>query len=266
MAKLKEIIPLIELIAPLNLAESWDNSGLQIGDPDQEISKIAVTLDPDYEIINQCSEKNIDLLISHHPFFFSGVKTLNFSTLQGKFIRHAIENKIAVYSAHTSLDSAKGGLNDFLFEKLNITPTEPIIPCGDENDSDGLGRMGITEKKVSARSLAEKLKKILNIRQVKIIGNMDAVSNSFGVCTGSGSGLIKAACEKGAEIYITGDVKYHEARDAAEMGMCVIDGGHYGTEFIVCELLKKTLEPLIKDKGFQIEVEELLNEDVFKIF
>lgn len=266
MAELKEIMSLIEEIAPLNLAESWDNPGLQIGDPEQEIKKIGVSLDADYEIVKKCSKNNVDLLLTHHPLFFSNIKSLNFSKSASKIIRHAIKNDISIYTAHTNLDSVYKGLNDFFLEKLGIDATAPIIPSKMGGENEGLGRIGILKEKVYAGELAQKIKKIFKLDFVRFVGDADVLSDKIGVCTGSGSSLIKKASSMGVKIFVTGDMKYHDAKDAADLGVCVIDAGHFGTEITVCELLNLRLNKIFNSKGLDIEVEELLSEDVFKIF
>jgi dinuclear metal center YbgI/SA1388 family protein len=266
MAELKEIMSLIEEIAPLNLAESWDNSGLQIGDPVQEIKKIGVSLDADYEIVKQCSKNNIDLLITHHPLFFSNIKSLDFTKPVPKIIRHVIKNDISIYTAHTNLDSADSGLNDFFLKKLGIDAVTPIIPSESGNETEGLGRIGVLKDKVYAGELAHSIKKIFNLDFIRFVGDADILADKIGVCTGSGAGLIKKASLMGAKVFVTGDMKYHDAKDAADLGICVIDAGHFGTEITVCELLKSRLEKIFHSKGLDIEVEELFSEDVFKIF
>jgi dinuclear metal center YbgI/SA1388 family protein len=265
MAALKEIISLIEEIAPLRLAESWDNSGLQIGDPEKEIKKIKIALDPDEDVISRASQNNTDLLITHHPLFFSDIKSLNFQSNFGRTVKKAVSSDLAVYSAHTSLDSANGGLNDFIAEKAGLVPLYPILPVSGGEAMEGLGRICENSDKLDGAGLIKKLKKILNIDYITAAGDINVYSDKIGVCTGSGASLINKARSMGAKIFITGDVKYHEAKDAADQGACIIDAGHYGTEIIVCELLKNRLDYKMKENGFEIEIEVFLNKEVFKI-
>jgi dinuclear metal center YbgI/SA1388 family protein len=121
-----DIIAIMELIAPSNLAESWDSVGLQVGDGCWNVDRIRIALDPLPEVMEQACHDDIDLLITHHPLLFRPLKNLNVSTPVGKIIRMALENKIAVFSAHTNLDSAKGGINDFLSEKLGLQNTKGL--------------------------------------------------------------------------------------------------------------------------------------------
>ncbi|MGM0418283.1 MAG: Nif3-like dinuclear metal center hexameric protein [Thermodesulfobacteriota bacterium] len=265
MAALKEIISLIEEIAPLRLAESWDNSGLQLGDPDKEIKKIKIALDPDEDAIQKASQDNTDLLITHHPLFFSDIKSLNYQNNFGKIVKTAVCSDLAVYSAHTSLDSASGGLNDFIAEKAGIVPLFPILPGDDGLAMEGPGRICENSEKLDGAGLINKLKKILNIDYITVAGDLNVYSDKIGVCTGSGASLISKSRSMGAEIFITGDVKYHEAKDAADQGMCIIDAGHYNTEIIACDLIKNRLDHKIKKSGLEIETEVFLNKEVFKI-
>lgn len=265
MPELKDIIELIENIAPLNLAESWDNSGLQIGNPHQQISKVGIALDPDLAILEKCVASGVDLLITHHPLFFSKLKSLNFTEFHGKFVETAIKNNISLYSAHTSLDSADGGLNDYIFKKLEIDSVETILPSASGKPMEGLGRIGRLQKEMSLIELGQMVKSLLSLDHVRVIGDENQKSDAIGCCTGSGASLIKDAFLKKASFFITGDMKYHEAKDALELGMGVIDAGHHGTEIIACELLKSRLAPLFEEKGFNVDVLEFLSEDVFKI-
>jgi dinuclear metal center YbgI/SA1388 family protein len=266
MGHLKEIIALMGEIAPPGLAESWDNCGLQIGDPEQEIKKIAIALDPDFDAIKYCVSNKFDLLITHHPLFFSGIKALDFSTVFGQLIKEAVKNDLAVYSAHTNLDSVRLGLNDFFFEKMGLKSGPSIIPSSADDMENGLGRISYLEKEAFCLDFASEVKNKLKIENLRISGCKDISSKIIGVCTGSGASLMTKAKELGAKIFVTGDVKYHEAQHASEIGVCLIDAGHYGTEKIVCELLKKKLDSLLKDKGFGIETEIFLTKDVFLNF
>jgi dinuclear metal center YbgI/SA1388 family protein len=121
-----DIIAMMECIAPSSLAETWDNVGLQVGDGCWNVERIRIALDPLPEVMEQACQDNIDLLITHHPLLFRPLKSLNVSTSVGKIIQKALENKTAVFSAHTNLDSAKGGINDFLAEKLGLQNTHVL--------------------------------------------------------------------------------------------------------------------------------------------
>lgn len=265
MTELKEVLVLVEDIAPLDFAESWDNSGLQIGDKNKKIGKITIALDPDLDTIDYCIKNKTDLLITHHPLFFSNLKSINYQDPKGLIIYKAISNDLCIYSAHTSLDSANGGLNDYFLEKIGFVPDTAISPLDKDDQLAGLGRISKNHDNLSGIEIANKIKKNLNIKNLRIVGDTDLVSPNIGVCTGSGASLMDKAFYMGAKVYITGDLKYHEAQNALEKGMCVIDAGHHGSEIIACELFKKRLDTMFEVNGISIKTDVYLSSDVFTV-
>ncbi len=162
MPKLKEIIRDIEEVFDPALAAPWDNTGLQLGDPDWEADKVMVALDPLPEIIREAAKKKTNLLVTHHPLFFNPVKSLDISRGEGLVAAVCIKNKIALYAAHTSFDSAPGGLNDFLAERLGIMNAGPLEPMDDNpgaGRSTGFGRIGNLKKPITAPALADRVKR-----------------------------------------------------------------------------------------------------------
>jgi dinuclear metal center YbgI/SA1388 family protein len=266
MGNLSEIIAAVEEIAPPDLAEPWDNSGLQLGDPSGEIQKITISLDPDWNSVVHAVSNGSNLLVTHHPLFFSKLKSIDFSTVFGRLIRKAVKNDLAIYSAHTSLDCARPGLNDFFLEKMGYESGQAIVPSSPQDRAKGLGRISCLEKEVFCLDFAAEVKKKLDIENIRISGRRDISSRVVGVCTGSGASLMGKAAGLGAGIFVTGDVKYHEAQQAEELGICLIDAGHYGTEKIACELLKDRIGASLAEKGLNPEIEVFYNKDVFLNF
>ncbi len=129
-AKVKDITNILEANYPLHLAEDWDNCGLQIGDPRQEVHTIGVALDASPDIIEQSRKARVDLLITHHPLIFSPLKSIDFSRLPGNLIKTMVESNIAIYSAHTNLDSAERGINQYLAEKFKLKEISPLAGAG----------------------------------------------------------------------------------------------------------------------------------------
>ena len=128
MPKLKEVIQQIEEMFPPTLAAQWDNTGLQLGDPESEVRKVMIALDPLPEVLREAAGKKINLLVTHHPLFFDPIKSLDLSKGNGLAVATCIKNKIALYAAHTSFDRASGGLNDFLAERLGLLDARPMEP------------------------------------------------------------------------------------------------------------------------------------------
>lgn len=231
--KLYDIISRLDSIVPENMQETWDNSGVQINCGNREIKKALVALEITFEVIEEAVREKADMIITHHPLIFTGIKSIDADEVKGRYIIDLINNGISVYSMHTNFDRAHGGNNDYIAQLLDLDGTAPLIVdgCGDE-----ITRAGICSQ-MSLAELAHKLACGLGIddRFISITGEPDTPVGKVGICSGAGSEYIEPAMMNGCDVFITGDVKYHEAVNAREMGMCVIDAGHFGTERIFPE-------------------------------
>lgn len=256
--KVKDIAKHIEKWCPTRLAEDWDNVGLQVGDPNQEVKRVLVALDAIEEVIDEAMEKKIDLIVTHHPLMFDPVKRVTTETPVGKNIHKLIQNNISVYSAHTNLDSAKGGINDVLVERLEL---KNAVSLEYTVEIEGIGRVGELEKKVSLNVFADKTRDVLNLKEVRVVGNLNKMVKKIAICSGSGMSLLDKAILAGADVFLTGDVKYHNANDALASGISLIDAGHYGTENIIVPILKEYLQKL---KGLEV-IETGIDGDPFKL-
>lgn len=235
--QIHEITDIIEQYAPLHLAASYDNVGLMLGDKTAEVNTILLSLDVDLDVAMEAKALGAQLIISHHPLIFHPIKNITADSPEGKCLLFLAENKIAVYAAHTNLDSTIGGLNDLAAQFLSLNETEPLK--AEENA--GIGRIGVLPYKFTLKEFAEEIKRIYRLPFIRFIGRPDALVSKVALCTGSGGDLIDVAKEKGADVYITGDIKYNVARDASAMKLNVIELGHYESEFIVVDLLEKII-------------------------
>lgn len=239
---LNEIIKVLEKKFPVTNKEEWDNVGLMIGRRQNEIKKIQLSLDVTMETIDNAIKNGVDLIISHHPMIFSGVKKINSDTIIGEKIIKAIENNIAVYSLHTNLDSTKDGLNDYVGKKLNLIDGK-IIDEINENES-GIGRVYSLDEKIKFSDFLERIKENFLTNNLRVAGkNLDELLiKKVAIVNGAGSSYWRKAKKMGADLLITGDVKYHEALDAMEEGFCIVDIGHYESEHFFGDIIKKELE------------------------
>ena len=272
MADVKDIIGLMEDIAPGNLAEEWDNSGLQIGDQSWPVKKVLVALDPSPSVIESACKKNADLLITHHPLIFKPLKNLILDTPLGKIIDLSVRHRLAIFSAHTNLDSVKGGLNDFFAEKIGLRNLSLLVsdtadPLHPGVSPHGIGRIGELETPISLASFSEKIKSEFGLSALKVSGLLDMTVHKVAVCTGSGSGLMKQFFATDADVYISGDLKFHDAKDAQMNHRGLIDVGHFASEAIMIDLITDRLNEQIKEKGLDICVEAFKEEeDPFQYF
>ncbi len=235
--RIYEITNAIEKYAPKELASSYDNVGLMLGDLDAEVSTVLLTLDVDLSVAVEAKAVGAELIISHHPLIFNPLKNITADTPEGQCLLFLIENHISVYSAHTNLDAALGGLNDLAAQFLSLSNTIPL----EENGDAGIGRIGTLPVPMKLSVLANEIKRVYQVPSLRFVGDGDRIVSKVALCTGSGGDLVLLAKEKGADAYITGDIKYNVARDAAANGIGLIELGHYESEYIAVDLLEKII-------------------------
>lgn len=356
--KCQTIINIIEQIAPKNLAEDWDNVGLQIGDPAGEINAVLVTLDVNPQVVEEAVAKGAGLIISHHPLIFKAMKNIRADLPLGRMVTDIIKNGIAVYCAHTNLDSAGGGVNQVLAEILELAdimvlnpdkaeklyklvvfipeghteqvskamtsagagwignysdctflvegigtfkalegsrpfigqigkvektrevrletiirenqvnkvvkamlkahPYEEVAydlyPLANKTGELGLGRIGTLKTAIKLRHFIDMVKELLQVPYVRFNGEPEDEVKKIAVCGGSGANLMHKAVFAGADVLLTGDVKYHEAQEAAAMGLRLVDAGHYATENPVVERIADLLKQVSADAGLSVPV------------
>ena len=359
MPVVKDIIALMEHIAPQRIAEEWDNSGLQCGSRNWPVKNIIVSLDPTPLVVEAACDKKADLLITHHPLIFHPLKNVVLDTPVGKILDMSIRRKLAIFSAHTNLDSVAGGLNDIFAEKIGLTnlrllsknkgveayklvvyvpvdsyqkvldaifetdagiiddytcctfrqhgkgtfkpgaSAKPFIGKRNEiTDADevkietriqkkylnkivahirqnhpyesmaydiyplytmerqnGIGRIGELKSPINLGLFLNRLKAKLQLKTIKVSGCLDLQVKKVAVCTGSGSGLLKHFFASDADVYISGDLRYHDAKDSEIQSRGLIDVGHFASEELMIDLIKERLEILIEENGFDIKVE-----------
>lgn len=249
----KEIVDYMNQIAPEYLAQSWDNVGLLVGDSYSIIEKVLVALDCIDLVIDEAIKIGAKLIITHHPMIFKPIKKINADTLNGRIYK-LIKNNISLYSAHTNFDTAFGGTNDILADKLGILDTKVLDITFEDSKQYGLGRIGKLKEETTFLEYAKKVKQILNLPSMNIVGDINKKIKTVALCTGSGSEFLSKAYEMGADLYISGDVKFHDAQKAQELKICWIDATHYASENIAMPVLKYYLEKQSKLKNWQIEI------------
>lgn len=226
--KIRNIIAALESVAPLALQEEYDNAGLQIGDADAQCSGALLCVDATSDIIEEAKEKGCNLVISHHPLFFKGIKQLTGATLQQETAISAIKNDIAVYSAHTNLDNAPNGVNRALAKMLGLKNVTPLIAIP-ATDFAGTGSIGEYSDGLTAPQLIEAVKKACGSPIVRCTTPPNGIFTRIALCGGSGSFFIRDAIAAGAQAYVTSDTRYHDFVDFASK-IFIIDIGHYESE------------------------------------
>ena len=359
MTTVNDIIALMDQVAPPSLAQEWDNCGLQCGDGDWPVKQVMVALDPSPEVVSAACEKGVDLLITHHPLIFQPIKRLALDSPPGRLLDMAIRHRLAIFSAHTNLDSVRGGLNDRFAEKIGLknvtllaaekadnfvklavyvpeqsfqqvfdailetdsgatgkysgctfrqkglgtflpgedarpfigqpghlatvdeykieirvakhrifetlahirahhpyeTMAYDIYPQFPEPSDHGIGRVGELEAAMDIATLSEKIKKALTLSFIKVSGPGNMPVKKVAICTGSGGGLMTSFFASGADVYISGDLKFHDAKDAQARGLALIDVGHFASEIIMTDLVADRLAALVRAKDRDVRVD-----------
>lgn len=219
-----EILKALERHFPSELAYEWDNVGLMVGTMNKEVSTILVTLDVTKDTLKEAIRLDADLIISHHPLIFSPLKRLHLDTYKGALIEGLIKHDIAVFSAHTNYDLANGGMNDMLAGRLGLRETTHLEATDPDH---GIGRIGSLPGPLSIEAAIKHIKQALQIDHARYIGNKkDKTVRTVAISGGSGADHAVAAKKKGADLYVTGDVSYHEAHDMMQLGLRALDVGH----------------------------------------
>ncbi len=361
--RIHDLIGLLNALFPPELAEDWDNVGLQVGDPARVLSRGMVALDPGLDAVTAASAAGAQVLISHHPLLFRGLKQLTPEDEVGRVIWKAVKDDVTILSVHTNLDSGQPGLNSWLAERLAILDPVPLKPApgaflklvvfvpidhqttvaealfaagaggighydqcsfsvagtgtfrpgegsrpfigrtGQREEVEelrlevlvprsrlgrvlermfkahpyeevaydlialdnqwpaaGLGRIGRLARPVPLKTFVKSVKAALGCDTVRIVGADDVLVGKVAVCGGSGADLIRTARRQGAEVIVTGDVKYHEAKTALDIGIAIIDAGHFATEHLMVGALSDLLNQSAEARGWDLSFETFQKE------
>jgi dinuclear metal center YbgI/SA1388 family protein len=255
--KLKEIAAVLERIAPSSAAESWDNVGLQVGDPNAAVARVWVALDPSPEVIRAARKAGIDLLVTHHPLLFRALQRIDLSTPIGAAVGEALRHGLNVVSLHSNLDAVPQGLNDLLGRRLGLQRLRPLSEATETAPpaGPGIGRIGDLARPRRVDRLARDVKQRLNAPSVRAAGALDAVVRCVAVSTGSGRSLVARFLRSEAEVFISGDLGYHEARAVEEAGRSLIDVGHFHSEHLMKEAVAGRLTREFARRGLAVRVE-----------
>ena len=232
----QDILHILESIAPPHLQESYDNAGLIVGDPGQEVTGILFCLDSTEAVVEEALALGCNLVIAHHPIVFRGLKRFNGSTYVERTVMQAIRQGVALYAIHTNLDNVyRQGVNAKIAEKLGLTDTRILLPRPGEVEI-GAGLIGFLPEPVAETDFLLQVKTALRVSCMRHTALRNRSVRSVAVCGGSGSFLLPEALRAGADVFVTADFKYHEFFDA-EGRLVIADIGHYESEQFTIELL-----------------------------
>ncbi|MEW5851186.1 MAG: Nif3-like dinuclear metal center hexameric protein [Myxococcota bacterium] len=233
--ELQRILDAAADIAPLHHAEGWDNVGLLVGDPAQDVRKAMLTIDYTPEVAREAQAAGCQLVLCYHPPIFQGLKRIT----AGSLVYDALRRGMALYSFHTALDVAGGGTNDVLADALGLTD-RGALRMGKTPDLPGMGRIG-TRSAISRRALVDLVKSALELPHVLVAGPLDGEVTRAACCAGACGDILEEAIKQRAEVYLTGEMRHHDALKLAALGMTVICTLHSNSERAVLRRLKDKL-------------------------
>lgn len=251
-----EIITRLELLSPPSFAEGWDNVGLLVGRMDQEISSVYLALDVTDKVIEEAIHCGADMIITHHPLIFSGLKSITEEDFIGRRVRKLISEDICYYAMHTNFDVL--GMADAAAEELNLANMQVLhTTFEDDISKEGFGRYGKLPRMMTLRECAEYVKKQFGLSNVSVYGELNKMVEIAAICPGAGKDFMEDAVKVGADVYITGDISHHAGIDAVAQNLMVIDAGHYGIEKIFIPYMRDFLKKQIP--GVKVFAEEIKN-------
>ena len=230
--KVKDIIAAIENFAPLSLQEEWDNSGLCIGSEEDEVTSVIVGLDCTPELVDEAIACGADMIVTHHPLIFSGLKRISPDDFVGKMVMKVVKAGISVYAAHTTADKVADGVSGAMAVRLGL---EDVQILDEDGDGTGLGVVGNLPQPMTAQEMVELVRTRFALETVRTSRPLDSMITRVAMCGGSGSSLIGAAKASGAQLYISGDISYHNFFTQDEF--MIMDIGHYESEIEIVDIL-----------------------------
>ena len=252
LTTVNDILCYIETIAPPYMQENWDNVGLLCGNRNDRVTKILVALDPFEHVCREAAQWGAELIVTHHPIIFQALKSVTEDTSVGCGIRTLIRNDISAINAHTNLDQAPGGVNDVLAQTLGLENVQVIDACGvdEEGRAWGLLRCGEVNKQELPAFLADVKEKLCceGLRYVSGGKSVHKVAVGGGACAGE----LRAAVKAGCDTFVTSDVKYNQFWDARDLGVNLIDAGHFHTENPVVAVLAEKIAAAFPDVKVKI--------------
>ncbi len=237
--KIQKFINSINEWAPKAYAEDFDNVGLIVGNPNEKLKGVLISLDTTEEVLNEAIKKKCNLIVSFHPIIFSGLKKITTSSYVEKIVLKAIENKLSIYAIHTSLDNHSQGVNYVISKRLKLKSSKILIPKKD-NNMIGMGRIGDLVKPLNEQKFLNFVKTQMNTKLIRHSKLLNKKIKKVAVLGGSGAFAIKNSIEKKADAYITSDLKYHNFFEANNQ-ILLIDMGHFESEQFTKNLIHESL-------------------------
>ena len=257
--KVKDIIAVIEEFAPLSIQEGWDNSGLCVGSPEDEVTSALFALDCTEQLVDEAVACGADMIITHHPLIFSGLKKISPQDQVGAAVIKAIKNGIAIYAAHTNADKVIAGVSGAMAAKLGLCDVRIL---DEDGEGTGLGVVGDLSQPLTADEAVALVKEKFGLKMLKASRLSDGLISRVAMCGGSGGSLIGAARRSGAQLYISGDISYHNF--FTPEGFMIMDIGHYESEIEIVNILFSLI--MKKFPTFAVRITQNINSNPIYYF
>ena len=238
----KDILNCITEIAPLHWQESYDNAGLQVGDLNAEAHKALICLDITEAIVDEAIAKKCDLIVSHHPLIFRGLKHLTPETYIERAVMKAVKHDIAMISMHTNLDNSYLGVSRVLADRLGLKNLNLLQPSESEPELCGAGMVGEFDEPMEETAFLQRVAETISSPCLRHSALTGRKIQKVALCGGSGSPFMPDALRQKVDAYLTADIKYHDFF-VPEGNVLLVDGGHFETEQftkeLICDLIRK---------------------------
>ena len=234
--KTKEIIDYLDSTFHPEYQEDYDNSGFLVGDPSQECRGVLVALDLTDEVVDEAIARGVNLIVTHHPLIFGGMKRITPGNATGRLVMELIKNDIAAYAAHTNLDNMLTGVNGILADRLELTNRHILRPMARQPEEVGAGLTGFLPHPTDTADFLQQVKQRLGLPLLRTNDIASPTVHRVAICGGAGNFLIDDAVAAGADIYLTGDLKYHDFQ-RADHRITLVDIGHFESEQFSKELI-----------------------------
>ena len=244
---IKKVCGFLDSFAPTRLAEDWDNVGLLVGDPAIEAKKVMTCLTVTPESAGEAIDKNVDLIVSHHPLPFRPLKRLTTDTVPSRLLWDLVRAGVSIYSPHTGFDSASEGINQTLGERIGLTGLSPLVPIKDDPAQLGAGRIGRHESAPSLRSFVDAIKSEFALGGLHIVGDLEKTVELVAVACGSGGSFLEKARRAHCDTFVTGEATFHTCLEAKANGISLVLLGHHTSERFAVEDLSGRLAEKFPD-------------------
>jgi dinuclear metal center YbgI/SA1388 family protein len=230
--KVREVVQALEALAPLSLAEEWDNVGLLVGDDDAPVERVLLTIDLTDGVLAEALEHGAQMIVAYHPVLFDPVRRLTTAQPTTRIVLAAARSGLAIHSPHTALDAASHGVAEWLAEGLGPADVAPLTTVDAERDTPGPGRLVTLKEPADLKELASRVQAHLGARRLLVAPAPQPPGRHsvIGLCPGAGAALVPPALAKGATVFLTGEMRHHDVLAAQAEGCSLLLAGHTNTE------------------------------------